>query len=295
MINTNPHTYVQYVTKNGFVKVKQVERDVDGTNVFYNLDGINEEFFILGLYDLNKRVFGVTFANIQNLDMIAFLNSDFQTVELLPEISFLPPLQFVAMVVDTLNYDINFDVVPAGQSLIVSNLPQVQSVNVQNLPDVQSVVLTAAPNTYKVPMMSYTGQFEQKSIGVNNQHYHEFMDGCDSVLIRFQSAELCTVQWQNESVHTIPYFQNYAIPHPVNTLLRCKDFLFKVVNLTVFDLSPYLVKIFFKHSTNQVFVFFQYENNNMSCEYNHKSIALQNGFEVVNANNYIKLIVTSNG
>jgi hypothetical protein len=112
MININPSTYVQYVNKNGCVKVKQVEREVDGTNVFYNLDGINEEFFILGLYDLNKRVLGVTFSNIQNLDMIAFLNSDFQTVELLPEISFLPPLQFVAMVVDTLNYDINFDVVP---------------------------------------------------------------------------------------------------------------------------------------------------------------------------------------
>jgi hypothetical protein len=105
----NPNSYVQYITANGVIKVKEVERQVESNEIIYNLYGINEDFFILGVYDLNKRVLGVTFGNVENLEMIAFLNSDFQSVEALPKNSFFPPNTFVSIFKDTVNYDINFN------------------------------------------------------------------------------------------------------------------------------------------------------------------------------------------
>lgn len=119
MQNINPNTYVQYITTKGHIKVKEVERQVEALEVIYMLSGIQEEFFLLGLYDLNKRVLGVTFGNVQNLEMIAFLNSDFQSVEALPETAFLPANQELSIVKDTAVYDINFDVVPVVPPLVV--------------------------------------------------------------------------------------------------------------------------------------------------------------------------------
>jgi hypothetical protein len=99
----NAKNYVQYVTKSGIVKVKDVERQVDGNLIIFNLDSIPEDFFLLGLYADNKKLTGLTFQNVANLDMLAFLNSDFQTVELLPEIAFFSAYQFIAIAYDLTN------------------------------------------------------------------------------------------------------------------------------------------------------------------------------------------------
>ncbi|WP_310560621.1 hypothetical protein [Flavobacterium sp.] len=109
---TNPNCYVQYINKTGRIKVKELERQVEASEIIYNLSGIDEDFFLLSLFDNNQRVLGLTFGNVQNLDMISFLNSDFQSVDALPEIAFLTANQYVSIVKDTTNYDINFQVIP---------------------------------------------------------------------------------------------------------------------------------------------------------------------------------------
>jgi hypothetical protein len=119
---TNPNTYVQYVTKNGHIKVKELDRSVEANEIIYNLSGVQEDFFLLGLYDTNKRVLGLTFGNVQNLDMIAFLNSEFQSIDALPEMAFLPAYIDLSIVKDTTEYDINFDVVPPVVPLDFSSL-----------------------------------------------------------------------------------------------------------------------------------------------------------------------------
>ncbi len=120
MIDTNPNTYIQYLNKNGNVKSVEVDRQVEGSLIIYTTPKINEDFFVLGLFEKNLRVFGLTFMNVQNLDNIAFLNSDFQSVDAIPEISFNLANTEIAIVKDTQNYDINFSL-PFNEKKLYTN------------------------------------------------------------------------------------------------------------------------------------------------------------------------------
>ncbi|TRX29650.1 hypothetical protein FNW25_01440 [Flavobacterium franklandianum] len=113
MRNTNPNTYIQYVNENGHVKTVQVDRQVEATEIIYTTPPITENFFILSLFDLNQRVYGLTFANYQNVDALGFLNSEFQTLEALPPTGFFSANSEVSIVKDTANYDLNFNVIPS--------------------------------------------------------------------------------------------------------------------------------------------------------------------------------------
>ncbi|TRX16738.1 hypothetical protein [Flavobacterium franklandianum] len=178
----NPTTYVQYITANGVIKVKQVERQVESNEIIYNLDGINEDFFILGVYDLNKRVLGVTFGNVENLEMISFLNSDFQSVEALPKNSFFPPNTMVSIFKDTLNYNINFDVI---------NTPKVNLWPFYN------------PYRYYVELNGDNREIEGVSLSISEGKIHSYFIDTLS-LIR---------SYQNDQLDLIPIYLNGCLHH----------------------------------------------------------------------------------
>ncbi len=115
MRKTNPNTYIQYVNENGHVKTVEIDREVEATEIIYTTPPITENFFILSLFDLNQRVYGLTFGNYQNLEGLGFLNSEFQTLEALPPSGFFPANTEVSIVKDTNEYDINFNVLSVGQ------------------------------------------------------------------------------------------------------------------------------------------------------------------------------------
>lgn len=109
MTNTNPNTYIQYVNDNGHIKTVEVDRQIEGKEIIYTTPPIPENFFILSLFDLNQRVYGLTFANFQNLEALGFLNSELQTLEALPLTGYFSANSEVSIVKDTQNYDLNFD------------------------------------------------------------------------------------------------------------------------------------------------------------------------------------------
>lgn len=92
--------YIQYINKNGTIKAVEVERQEVGQKVHYVLPTIQEQFFILTVFDNNKRVLGLGFVDVENLDMLAFLNSDFQSVDALPEIAFFNAYQEIILETD---------------------------------------------------------------------------------------------------------------------------------------------------------------------------------------------------
>lgn len=129
MQTLNAHSYIQYTNQNGTIKSLAVQRNVIENELHFVIPPIQEDFFILGLYDLNKRVLGVTFLNVTNLDNLGFLNSDFQDIEAIPEMAFIQANTDVTIVKDLNDYDKNLNVVvSAGNSVSVSNLPEIQAV-----------------------------------------------------------------------------------------------------------------------------------------------------------------------
>lgn len=116
MQNLNPRSYVQYANLNGSIKTVPVQRNIIDNEIHFVMPPIQEDFFILGLYDHNKRVFGVTFFNVTNLDNLGFLNSEFQTLEAIPELAFNQANSQITIVKD----------------FPVLDFPFIQDVNVKN-------------------------------------------------------------------------------------------------------------------------------------------------------------------
>lgn len=138
----NSNTYIQYLTKGGQIKTIEVEKETVSENYKYTVQGIQEEFFLLNLFDNNKKVVGITFDNIQNLQMLAFLNSDFQTIEVIPEMFFINAFETVILSIQiptVPNSNIEF---PATQNVFVENFPA--------FPDVQRIELADPEKILKV-------------------------------------------------------------------------------------------------------------------------------------------------
>lgn len=98
MINPSD-PYIQYITKSGQIKTVTTSRSVNLElgRIQYVVSGIIEPFFLLNLFDNNEKVNGIWFDNVDNLQMMGFLNSDFQSVEALPENAFFNEFETVAM------------------------------------------------------------------------------------------------------------------------------------------------------------------------------------------------------
>lgn len=142
----NSDTYIQYATLNGNIRTIEVEREVVDTKIRFTVQGIQEDFFLLNLFDKNKKVEGLTFDNVQNLQMLSFLNSDFQTLEAIPE-------QFYFKAFDVIEISMDVPVlggVPDPQNVVVTNFEDAVNVvslsetsnnpvHVSNLPEMQTV------------------------------------------------------------------------------------------------------------------------------------------------------------
>ena len=85
------NNYIQYVNKNGIVKAKNVVFENDGTTTRFTVSGIDEEFFIFAIYENNIQRFCVGIENLENTDMLGFINANVVDLSCIPEYSFLPP------------------------------------------------------------------------------------------------------------------------------------------------------------------------------------------------------------
>lgn len=97
MNNPNQNNYIQYVTRLDVVKTKAVIFTDNGINTTFKVEGIIEEFFILAVFQNNLRILGVGFDDIENNDMLGFLNSESQDLSLIPKNAFLNSEQIVTM------------------------------------------------------------------------------------------------------------------------------------------------------------------------------------------------------
>ncbi len=143
----NSNTYIQYLTRSGLVKTVEVERVEEAQFVKFTVSGIQEEFFLLNLFDNNKKIDGLTFDNVQNLQMLSFLNSDFQTVEVIPDNFYMNAFDVVVISLDR-------SALPAvSNSVVVENFPYPQQCfveNFPNFPDVQHVFIENHKEVQKV-------------------------------------------------------------------------------------------------------------------------------------------------
>lgn len=94
------NNYVQYVTSTGNVKTKEVVLSLVGTNSVFTLEGILEEFFITSVFQNNCPVYGLGFENLENDDMLSFINSPLVDIGSLPKQAFLPPSAVVVLSYD---------------------------------------------------------------------------------------------------------------------------------------------------------------------------------------------------
>lgn len=97
MNNPQKNNYIQYVNERGKVQTRPVQFNDDGVNTTFVVQGIQENFFILGVYQNNIQIYGVGFDDIENNDMLAFLNSNIIDLDCIPNNAFLNAEQVVTM------------------------------------------------------------------------------------------------------------------------------------------------------------------------------------------------------
>lgn len=83
------NNYVQYVNRHGIVKAKNVVFEDDGTTTRFTVDGIDEEFFIFAIYQNNIQRFCVGIDNLENTDMLGFINANMVDLSSIPPYAFL--------------------------------------------------------------------------------------------------------------------------------------------------------------------------------------------------------------
>lgn len=89
MNTVEKNNYVQYVNRNGIVKAKNVVFEDDGTTTRFTVDGIDEEFFIFAIYQNNIQRFCVGIDNLENTDMLGFINANVVDLSSIPSYAFL--------------------------------------------------------------------------------------------------------------------------------------------------------------------------------------------------------------
>lgn len=175
-ISNQPHIndmnyYIQYLTEN--LKIKTVSIYVEFVdNVYsYKISNIIEPFFIVGLFHQNKRIDGLSFIGLENLNMISFIN-DFSSYD----ISFVQLENYFnaeQVVYLTKTFDnassqlIDF---PQLQTVHVDNLPTVQTVHVENYPMIQNVKVLSLP----ISRYPFYHQVPNDITGIS---IHAFLDG----------------------------------------------------------------------------------------------------------------------
>lgn len=102
----NASNYIQYLTLQGQIKVYALAYDffdnitsLDGEGNPYAINcvvrDISEPFYILNVFFDHKKQTGLIFDNVDNLDMLAYVNSDIVSVDAISENNFFPPNQMV--------------------------------------------------------------------------------------------------------------------------------------------------------------------------------------------------------
>jgi hypothetical protein len=97
MNSPDKNNYIQYVNEFNKVQTKPVSFVDDGENTRFVVQGIKENFFILAVFQNNIQVFGIGFDDIENNDMLSFLNSNIVDLDCIPNNAFLNAEQVVTM------------------------------------------------------------------------------------------------------------------------------------------------------------------------------------------------------
>lgn len=97
MNSPEQNNYIQYVNQFGVIKTKSVVFTKGLINTTFQVSGINESFFILAVFQNNIKVNGVGFDDLENNDMLAFINSNLFDLSTIPSNAFLNSEQVVTM------------------------------------------------------------------------------------------------------------------------------------------------------------------------------------------------------
>lgn len=97
--------YIQYLTKNGLIKTKQITSVDSGLRTVFLINKIQEDFFILALFENNIKISGLEFDSSENLDQLAFINSDIFDISTISSTNFFN--EQTVVVLSYLNPSIN--------------------------------------------------------------------------------------------------------------------------------------------------------------------------------------------
>lgn len=96
--------YIQYITSSGRIKTHDVVFVDVGFRTEFEVKGILEDFFILSVFQNNKKLTGIGFLNIVNNDMLGFINSDLVDVNLVPNFAFFSSESIVKLFFTNISY-----------------------------------------------------------------------------------------------------------------------------------------------------------------------------------------------
>jgi len=154
------NNYIQYLNLKGQVKTKSVTFVKNDTNTTFEVSGIIEEFFILAVFENNIKKSGIGFENIDNIDMLAFVNSNFFDVNLIPQNHFLPSEQVVVM-----SYNNEYN---NTKSNVI--FPDVQTIKLENEDKPIKVSLSPLYDPYKYSIDLSKGNAKIEGIFVHYDH-----------------------------------------------------------------------------------------------------------------------------
>lgn len=80
--------YIQYVVPNGSIYAKPVIRIEARNELLFLVDNINDNYFIVALFVDNVQVNRVSFVDVQNVPMLAFINSNNVDLDVIPQDAF---------------------------------------------------------------------------------------------------------------------------------------------------------------------------------------------------------------
>lgn len=97
MNDPSTSNYIQYVNDLGRIQTKSVLFEVGNHDTYFTVEGINEPFFILSVFENNLKKEGLGFVNLDNELMLSFINDSNVDLSNVPKTAFFNPLQKVVI------------------------------------------------------------------------------------------------------------------------------------------------------------------------------------------------------
>lgn len=145
-------SYIQYLTKNGLIKTKKITSVDSGLRTVFTIDKIEEDFFILALFENNIKISGLQFDSLENLDQLAYINSDIFDISAISSTNFFNEQTVVVLsyLKPSINNEINNTL---SHNFLINGVYKALDLN--SLPDLAKTFLLYIKVNINVPTPTY--------------------------------------------------------------------------------------------------------------------------------------------